>query len=485
MVVAPEMNTLRKTSRKPAEILVGLVTAAILSGCFYACNRGPRYEPGIRTDDYKHFRVIAARGLNLRAQPGIKARKISALPYLTTGPIELITRKVIDLQGRRGFWLKTSYKGQTGWIFSGFVLLARTPEELTSIYKARFSRVQREKDEAHEKARYFHVRSAGSQLRAEPRKISARIAVLPGHFRGPILERLTDPRTNDGWYKTKFADKEGWISRAAVLPIVPRQTSRRGPRTLTGNLGEGPKSLYEYLIDMPASRLEAMNREEVEARRKARFAQLMESSINLQPRPPKFTVKNMRAGGYEIRETSADKLQTCGGPVRLISFRNIGRGSFHLTDQNVVLASKPKPDDYFLLIQRTIMPCSCAQSTFIYPLFLLKQGLLEVAMPVSASGPDCGFDESPGSSLVRTRHDSARRILYRYSAEPHCVRKRNKLRQGPPGDEPDYDAYIMAGLTGERFIVIQYNRRRVTRLDYFNQGIPLEHIQGWEKAAPF
>lgn len=78
------------------------------------------YSP-IQAQEY--FTVMAASGLNLRATPGVKGKKLGVLPYGTL--VETVDDETSALQetieGKPGAWLKITSKGKTGFLFSGFL----------------------------------------------------------------------------------------------------------------------------------------------------------------------------------------------------------------------------------------------------------------------------------------------------------------------------------------------------------------------------
>lgn len=74
--------------------------------------------------------VIAKSGLNLRQEPSIKSKRLMTLPYKTLGKIESRGAALETLQGRSGFWFRTSVDGKVGHMFSGFVLLGESEEEV-------------------------------------------------------------------------------------------------------------------------------------------------------------------------------------------------------------------------------------------------------------------------------------------------------------------------------------------------------------------
>lgn len=79
---------------------------------------------------YAYFKVIARGGLNLREQPSVTAKRLLTIPQNTTGEILQMTKESQKIQGRSGYWVQVKYNGQSGWIFSGFVLVAKNKDEL-------------------------------------------------------------------------------------------------------------------------------------------------------------------------------------------------------------------------------------------------------------------------------------------------------------------------------------------------------------------
>ena len=86
-----------------------------------------------------YYRVIARRGLNLRARPTIKSRRLTALPHHHIGEIIEPTTRVERIDRRPGYWFKTSYGGKTGWIVSGYTLNSAFRERLEEEVKWKVS----------------------------------------------------------------------------------------------------------------------------------------------------------------------------------------------------------------------------------------------------------------------------------------------------------------------------------------------------------
>jgi uncharacterized protein YraI len=78
----------------------------------------------------KFYMIVSKAGLNLRQAPGTNSAIISVIPFQTKGSILDVNNDVMEIQGRRGFWLKVDYTGKQGWVFSGFVLTGNSKEEL-------------------------------------------------------------------------------------------------------------------------------------------------------------------------------------------------------------------------------------------------------------------------------------------------------------------------------------------------------------------
>lgn len=70
-----------------------------------------------------YFTVTALSGLNLRSEPGVKGKKIAAIPFgAIVETVESYSPDVADtIEGKAGSWLEVKYRGQKGYVFSGFL----------------------------------------------------------------------------------------------------------------------------------------------------------------------------------------------------------------------------------------------------------------------------------------------------------------------------------------------------------------------------
>lgn len=78
----------------------------------------------------KFYMIVTKAGLNLRESPNTKAAVLGIIPFEAKGPILERAPEVVEIQERRGFWLKVDHRGKIGWIFSGFVITGNTKDEL-------------------------------------------------------------------------------------------------------------------------------------------------------------------------------------------------------------------------------------------------------------------------------------------------------------------------------------------------------------------
>jgi hypothetical protein len=70
--------------------------------------------------DYKYYEVSTQSGLNLRREPNFSSLRLSIIPFKYRGVVIQALPKLETIQGANGFWFKTIYMGQEGWLFSGF-----------------------------------------------------------------------------------------------------------------------------------------------------------------------------------------------------------------------------------------------------------------------------------------------------------------------------------------------------------------------------
>lgn len=78
----------------------------------------------------RYFRVQAVAGLPLREKPDLRAKSLTQLPYFSIARIETASRRLDFVEGRSGYWLRTTWENATGWLFSGFVVVSDHRREL-------------------------------------------------------------------------------------------------------------------------------------------------------------------------------------------------------------------------------------------------------------------------------------------------------------------------------------------------------------------
>lgn len=69
----------------------------------------------------RFFIVKPLAGVEMRELPDLRAKVLVQVPYATVGLIETASRRIDTIRGRRGYWFRTTYQDQVGWIFSGLV----------------------------------------------------------------------------------------------------------------------------------------------------------------------------------------------------------------------------------------------------------------------------------------------------------------------------------------------------------------------------
>ncbi len=83
-----------------------------------------------------YFTVTAPSGLNLRAEPGVKGKKIIAIPFGAVVEMEesVYEPGTIDtIESKVGSWLEVKYRGQKGYVFSGFLMPGEAVVQSTGI----------------------------------------------------------------------------------------------------------------------------------------------------------------------------------------------------------------------------------------------------------------------------------------------------------------------------------------------------------------
>ena len=66
------------------------------------------------------FYITSNDGLLLRRQPDRKSEALVLMPYATKITVIEKSGTVDDIDGKKGNWYKVTYKGKTGWCFSGY-----------------------------------------------------------------------------------------------------------------------------------------------------------------------------------------------------------------------------------------------------------------------------------------------------------------------------------------------------------------------------
>ncbi|MBW7857218.1 MAG: SH3 domain-containing protein, partial [Leptonema sp. (in: Bacteria)] len=78
----------------------------------------------------RFFKVKPLGGIEMRELPDLRAKVLNQLPYSTIGLIETASRRIDAIRGRRGYWFRTTFNDQVGWLFSGLVTTSLHRHEL-------------------------------------------------------------------------------------------------------------------------------------------------------------------------------------------------------------------------------------------------------------------------------------------------------------------------------------------------------------------
>lgn len=70
------------------------------------------------------MRVIAESGLNMRSKASVNSRVVATVPYDSLLTACRTTAGSLTVDGIKGYWRQTEYKGQVGFMFDGFLELA-------------------------------------------------------------------------------------------------------------------------------------------------------------------------------------------------------------------------------------------------------------------------------------------------------------------------------------------------------------------------
>ena len=151
----------------------------------------------------KFFTVITLSGLNLREAPNIKSKIVKVLKAGDYGVVvDSVSLESIEIQGRKGYWLKVLSDGRGGYLFSGFVVLSDRPESVKNEDKAYYEPKVLEEEE------YAAI---------EPDEVSK---VL----KNPIVKHFEFPTHTVLFYTDKGAkdkgDDPGCIGKAAYRKIL-------------------------------------------------------------------------------------------------------------------------------------------------------------------------------------------------------------------------------------------------------------------------
>lgn len=83
------------------------------------------FDVGVSADPVeRYFRVQAVAGVPLRDRPDPRAKTLAHVPYFSISRIETATRRLDFVEGRSGYWFRTTWENATGWLFSGFVVVS-------------------------------------------------------------------------------------------------------------------------------------------------------------------------------------------------------------------------------------------------------------------------------------------------------------------------------------------------------------------------
>ncbi len=146
------------------------------------------------------YRVEAAAGLNLRTAPTVKSNIVSGLPYRTIGFVEAVAPRVETIEEKSGFWFRTTFQGQSGWIFSGFTTTSSNESELTGdyIYDPEIKDLPELKDPAWKDGRIRRMVTAGGfsiQEMEYPAVHDALISAKRSNYTGSSVDYCSGPES--------------------------------------------------------------------------------------------------------------------------------------------------------------------------------------------------------------------------------------------------------------------------------------------------
>lgn len=106
-------------------------TTLILSAFLIFCQKPPNSnDTPISVPTKKTYFIVTTReGLNLRSAPNTSAKILNVLPFKYRGEVLEKGKKGEYIQNAVGYWAKIQYRGQEGWVFSGFIWLLSSPDE--------------------------------------------------------------------------------------------------------------------------------------------------------------------------------------------------------------------------------------------------------------------------------------------------------------------------------------------------------------------
>lgn len=95
------------------------------------CKKPPSSkEQTLQIAPKKTFFIVTTReGLNLRAAPSTDAKILNVLPFKYRGEVIEKAKQGEYIQNAIGYWAKVQFRGQEGWVFSGFIWLLSSLEE--------------------------------------------------------------------------------------------------------------------------------------------------------------------------------------------------------------------------------------------------------------------------------------------------------------------------------------------------------------------
>lgn len=83
-----------------------------------------------------YYTVTARSGLNLRAEPGVKGKKVASIPFgaIVRSDDDGYTPGVKDtIEGKPGSWIMIRYQARSGYVFTGFLAMGEQIVQATEI----------------------------------------------------------------------------------------------------------------------------------------------------------------------------------------------------------------------------------------------------------------------------------------------------------------------------------------------------------------